>query len=115
MEWSANVVLNTDNMRSTFMISKNNQKIEVETSGNVEWKKSSSVFTKTLTVKTPFAGWEDNKVTGNLIYSARKVDLTLGGYKGATSNSKSFRLYSMSTSSDNKRSLESFVKTNIYG
>ena len=58
MEWSANVVLNTDNMRSTFMISKNNQKIEVETSGNVEWKKSSSVFTKTLTVKTPFAGCE---------------------------------------------------------
>ena len=115
MEWSANVALNQDDMQSTFMMSKNNDKIEVETSGNVVWKKWSSVFSKTITVRTPFTGWEENKVDGTLKYSAKKFDLTLDGYKGTATNEKSLRLYTFSTNTETKQGLTSYIATNVYG
>lgn len=114
MEWSANWALTDNTVTSRFVVAKNNQKIEVDTEGEVTWKNVRSIFNKSIRVRTPFAGWADNKVTANMQYSARKIDLKFDGYKGTASNTMSFQFYNMITSTTTKRSIETYVKAD-YG
>lgn len=92
------------------MAGKNAAKVELDLSGDVEWKKFKSVFSTVIKVKTPVAGFEENELSGTFEYSQRLLRLKGDGSIGSVANKKSVDLYAKSTASG----LNTYIKSDIY-
>jgi len=95
------------------MATKNTDKLEFELNGDAEQKVDKVVYTYSIKVTTPFAGFEENSLSETLELSPSRVSYRSTHYIGSLSNARSLEFYMMKTGSPTKTSLETFVKSTI--
>lgn len=110
MAWSAECSYTDSSFGTQMELSYGSQKVEVDIGSSAEWKRYKSTFTGSMTVKTPFTDFEDNKLDASLEYSTRLVDLKMEGHKGSSANTKKFQLYNMVT----KTAVTAYMKTTLF-
>lgn len=110
MSWSSENSYTDSSVSSDTEFAYGADKVEIDLQWNMDVRQYKTVFTKTLTVKTPFADYEDNKLDATLEYSQRLFKLTVDGHKGSSANPKTFELYKKHT----KNTFESYMKTTLF-
>lgn len=110
MSWSSEYRYTESSFGSEMEFNHGTQKVKVDLESSVEWKKYKAIFTGNVAVKTPFAGYEDNKLDATLEYSAKLFNLVMEGHKGFSANAKKLELYGKTT----RTGIDSYMKTDLY-
>lgn len=114
MGWSTEYKLSESSVDTDTMLTYGDAKIELQMNGNVEWKKYTSKWVSSVSLKTPFTGYEDNKLTGTMEYSGRLFKLDFEGFKGTSADNKKLELYLKNTSTATRNSANSYMKTTLF-
>jgi hypothetical protein len=114
MEWSGEYSLSENSLTSDLQFAYGEQKVELQLGGNVEWKKYRTNISGSATLKTPFAGYEDNMVKGSFSYSGRLIQLETEGFMGTSANTKKFEVYFKNTGTSTRDSASGYMKTTLY-